>query len=864
MITLLLSGSVFSQNFRGTITNSNGESVDDCYILLINSATDEIINYVLPNHKGEYSIDIKADQALHHIKIRCQGMAYYPESKSFDIDKKTSTYRIDFKLTIRQNHLEEVVVVSDRVAIKIKNDTVEFDVSKHKKVDDKRIINVLKNMPGIQVNEKTGLIQYKGKPIETILLDGDDLFGKSYSVGAKNISADLVDKVEAIEDYHNNKLKKGIQKSDKVALNLKFKKNKFKTSGDVTGGGGKDLHIVNANTVHLSSDMKGLGVFNFNNFSLNDTPFQSEIYSRENQEEIDNSAIDFFRESSIAQTSISPRSYVNNLKYGSFTNLFKPSKNISVKTAVSFFKDRSEHSSLLINDLSIDGHTFQTSNETFNFVVPTFVQMANEANINVSKNAILKYSNRIVDNKNSFDQVNLQNGNRRFNTQIHQNKFYYQQNLNYTKRLSNNDLIEIDVFNSNDSRQQSMNMLNQESVVYDGTIFDGGVFKNEREVFLSNISYFKKIKNWNFEFASKGKLDVENFKTNAISSAYDYKFRNNQADFVAMINFQKSKGFRLKGKVDTGFSKRELMNNSNNIKMNQEDWLFNSDFQMTFQLNQHSRLSLNFENRNAMHDNYYLFSSPILVDSRTIVNNDISLNLEKKWKTYISFSHYNLVKQSNFSLLSSYEEIRNSIMSKQYITENISMITYFQTPQSRKKINLLASKGFFIDYINNKISLSGYADFNQYFNALNGSSINQVFSSVYGVNLEMNSAFEGFFNYKSSVGITYMESKQKNSYSFFNTTLNARLETNFRFTKKNYLKIESELLLPNKSTLNENQLFIDVSFVHKENNIDFFILCRNLLNRSSFNQIQITEFSRSFFSNNLTKRYIVAGLNYNF
>ncbi len=390
---------------------------------------------------------------------------------------------------------------------------------------------------------------------------------------------------------------------------------------------------MNANTIHLSSDIKGLGIFSFNNFSLNETPFHNEVYSRENQEEINNSTIDFFRESSIAQTSISPRSYINNLKFGSLTNLFKLSKNISVKNAVSFFKDRYEHSSLLVNNLSIDGHTFQTSNETFNFVVPTFVQMANELNINISKNATLKYSSRIVDNKNNFEQVNLQNGNRLFNAQIHQTKFYYQQNLNYTERLSNNDLIEIDIFNSNDSRQQRMNMQNQESIVYDGTIFNGGVFKNEREIFLSDISYFKKIKNWNFEFTSRGKLDIERFKTDIISSAYDYKFRNNRANFVAAANFQKSNRFRLKGRMGTEFSKRELVNNTNSTRISQEDWLFNSDFQMLFQINQHSRISLNFENRNTPHDNYYLFSNPILVDSRTIVNNETSLNLEKKMES---------------------------------------------------------------------------------------------------------------------------------------------------------------------------------------------------------------------------------------
>lgn len=863
LIIITLSNTVFSQNFKGVITNSEGNPIDDCYVLLMNSASEEIINYAVPNDKGEYFININ-NKNLTNVKIKCQGMAYNTQTQLLAIDKDLDNYIVDFKLTTKENKLDEVIVISERVAVKIKNDTVEYDVSKFKRLEDKKIINVLKKMPGIQVDERTGLIQYKGKPIETLLLDGDDLFGKSYSIGARNISSDLVDKIEAIEDYHDNKLKKGLKKSDKVVLNLKFKKDKFKVSGEVAVGGGKDSHLVNANIINLSSEIKGFGVFNFNNISVNQTPFQKETYTIENREEIENSTIDFFNESSITQTSIFPRSYVNNIKFGSFSNLFKVTDKINIKNAISYFSDNYQYSFLSRNNFEINNESFQTSNKTSNSTVPIFVSMANEINIDLSNSSILKYSNRIVDNKNAFNQINLQNEESVFETQINHSKFYYQQNLNYSKKITNNDLIELNVFNSNDSRKQNIDILNIEEIIYNGNIFNNESFDTKRNIFSSDILYLKKIDKWNFEFIAKHRLDTEDFKINATSNIYDYQFRNNTSNFITTTNFEKNKKFRLAGKIDIGFSKRELQNDFDNVRLNQDGFFANSEFKMTFKLNSKNNLSLNFENENKLNDNYYLFSNPILIDSRTITSNISSLDFQKKWKTFINFTHYDLLKQSSFTFFSSYEEIKNSIVAEQEITEDINIITYFQVPQNRKDINLSVSKTFFLDYINNKISLNGNANYSRYFNALNGSDISQVWSTIYNTNIEINSAFKGFFNYKSNIGLTYIENKQENSNTFFNSTINARLETIFQFTKKSYCKIESELLLPRGSDFNKNQLFIDFSLNHRGKNIEYFILSRNLLNKSSYNQISVTEFSTSVFSNNLFDRYIIFGLNYNF
>jgi len=491
LITICLSNSVFSQNFKGIITNNEGNPIDDCYVLLINSASEEVINYAVPNVKGEYFINIH-NKKLTNVKIKCQGLAYKTETQLLKIDKELANYIVNFKLTSREIKLDEVIVIFDRVAVKVKNDTVEYDVTKFKRLEDRKIINVLKNMPGIQVDERIGLIQYKGKPIETLLLDGDNLFGKSYSIGARNISSDIVDKVEAIEDYHDNKLKKGLKKSDKVVLNLKFKKDKFKVSGEVAVGGGKDSHLVNANIINLSSDIKGFGVFNFNNISVNQTPFQKETYAIENREEIENATIDFFNESSITQTSIFPRSYINNIKFGSISNLLKVTDKIKIKNAISYFNDNYQYSFLSRNNIEINNEAFLTSNKTSNSAIPIFISMANEVDIDLSNNSILKYSNRIVDNKNDFDQINLQNEENVFETQnwlLNKNILANIDESGYTTKILN---LQSRQLNSLLNTSKLKRMLDAELIQND-FYAPHDFFRDLRNGIFSEISYSKNV-----------------------------------------------------------------------------------------------------------------------------------------------------------------------------------------------------------------------------------------------------------------------------------------------------------------------------------------------------------------------------------
>ena len=77
---------------------------------------------------------------------------------------------IDEMLFFKDEKIIEEVVVKKSLPFKVKKDTTTFDVKHYTNAGDKKIEDVLKKMPGIEVDDK-GVISYKGVKIETINLD---------------------------------------------------------------------------------------------------------------------------------------------------------------------------------------------------------------------------------------------------------------------------------------------------------------------------------------------------------------------------------------------------------------------------------------------------------------------------------------------------------------------------------------------------------------------------------------------------------------------------------------------------------------------------------------------------------------------
>jgi len=104
------------------------------------------------------------------------------------------------------------IILHTEAAIKKRLDTTTFKASAFTKGNEQVVEDLLKNIPGVTV-EEDGTIKVGNKAIEKVMVDGDDFFEKGYKLLTKNLNADAVENVQVYERYSNNKLLKGIEES---------------------------------------------------------------------------------------------------------------------------------------------------------------------------------------------------------------------------------------------------------------------------------------------------------------------------------------------------------------------------------------------------------------------------------------------------------------------------------------------------------------------------------------------------------------------------------------------------------------------------------------------------------------------------
>lgn len=116
------------------------------------------------------------------------------ESKNFQIELEPKAFA-----------LKDVYVKAEKISHH--NDTTSYLVSGFSSAKDRTIGDVLRKMPGIEV-AKNGSVSYNGKAINEFLVEGVDLFDGQYNIATRNISHDLISKVDIIENYQSAKVMK--------------------------------------------------------------------------------------------------------------------------------------------------------------------------------------------------------------------------------------------------------------------------------------------------------------------------------------------------------------------------------------------------------------------------------------------------------------------------------------------------------------------------------------------------------------------------------------------------------------------------------------------------------------------------------
>lgn len=159
---------------------------------------------------GRFSLSPKA--GADSVSFRCMGY----EALCLAISADMSDVRLNPKAT----QLNDVIV--EAPDIYAKGDTLVFNIERYANAKDNAIIDVIKRLPGIKVDED-GTIKYQGKPINKFYIDGNDFIGGQYGLATNNISHKDVKSVEVMENHQPVKALEGIEFPEEAGINLKLK-----------------------------------------------------------------------------------------------------------------------------------------------------------------------------------------------------------------------------------------------------------------------------------------------------------------------------------------------------------------------------------------------------------------------------------------------------------------------------------------------------------------------------------------------------------------------------------------------------------------------------------------------------------------
>ncbi len=233
IVLLFVVGNSYAQlKLKGAVKDTLNQPLELANVIAINQETSGLESYGITNVDGKFELEL-GKNGTYEIQISYIGMKTFKEilsTKEIDIFK-------EYILTM-DNALDEVELVY-KMPVTIKGDTVVYDADSFQNGTERKLEDVLENLPGVEINED-GQVEVEGKVVNKLMVNGKDFFDGDTKLATKNIPSKAVDKIQVLRNYSEVSQLSGVTNNqDNVALNIKLKEGKENFwFGNVTVGGG--------------------------------------------------------------------------------------------------------------------------------------------------------------------------------------------------------------------------------------------------------------------------------------------------------------------------------------------------------------------------------------------------------------------------------------------------------------------------------------------------------------------------------------------------------------------------------------------------------------------------------------------------
>jgi hypothetical protein len=274
MILGVLSCTVNAQTLVRKVRGTDGKPVSSATVICTALKSSQRQLFAITDSAGKFSIQLKP---MSSYRVVVRHLSF--ETDTFFVEALANEVTAPDHIVLKPRHqqMQEVTVVR-KAPVTIRQDTVTYRADAYAGPDTRKVEDLLSKMQGFSIGSD-GRVSYNGQVVERVMIEGDDLTGRSYQLLTRNLNAAYIDKVEVLLNDHENRVLKEQGAVGKVGINLSIK-NKFLGKWN----GGIDLlasvnkrYEADGHGILVKKKFKVFSFFNLNNVANNPLD-QAEAY----------------------------------------------------------------------------------------------------------------------------------------------------------------------------------------------------------------------------------------------------------------------------------------------------------------------------------------------------------------------------------------------------------------------------------------------------------------------------------------------------------------------------------------------------------------------------------------------------------
>lgn len=847
--------------------------------VIVKDSTGKIITYAYTDELGRYTLKT---EKLGQFFLIASSMGFEQKSINLIIENKNEIKTMNFAFIPKFTELKEIII-EPKNPITIKKDTIVFDAKSFLQGNEQVVEDLLKKIPGLNISAD-GTIKVGNQEVEKVMIDGDDFFEKGYKIVTKNMPVNPIDKVEIYQNYSNNKHLKGIENSEKVALNLTLKDDAKRIwFGNAFGGYGlasENRYEFRANLMNFGKKSKHYFLTNFNNIGVDATgdinqlirPFRfnepGSIGDNQNVNTLLGLSTDL---PNLKQKRVN----LNNAEMLSLNSIFTLSDKVKLKTLGFLNTDEIDFFRNGFQQFSVGNTTFINTEDFVGRKIKLTGFGKADLTYDISKTKTVEYTGKF-NKTNEKNRGNLLFNNDLLNERLNANNQLFDQKVVFTNKFEDkkvfllsgryinektpqnysvNQFIFSDLFSQNASNTKQFSENKMQFAGIETHLLDKKENGDLLEIKIGNqlriddlYTSFELLKNENNLAFPNGYQNNLTYTTNDLylSAKYRYKLKNftllTQSDFHQLFNQLKN----LNGEI------------------NQNPFFIIPKIGLDWKINDKNKIltSYTYNTTNAgvldvysgfVQTGFRSFSKGLeefnqLNASSAILNYTYGSWGDKFFaNTFILYSKNNDFFSTNSIIAQNFSQSEKIIIKdRELLSISSSIDRYFKPIKSNLKINLGATKTNFKNIVNN-------------------SDLREVKNINADYGFELRSGFKGFFNYHIGSKWNYNEVKTTTTNSF--TDNMNFLDVSFMFSDTFNVQVQAErYFFGNLEKATNEYYFLDVEarYVVKENKLTFFLSANNLFNTETFRNYSISDISISKTEYRLQLRYLMLKMEYRF